>query len=354
LLNIRPEERAVAIQRLTALWALNECGLGGILHAFNSPFTGLVVGGIAMVCITLICSLAENKWNAVMTALVIVLIIKGMVSPHSSPTAYIAVVFQAITGAFIYRILPQMLLGILLFFVLGYIESALQRLLMLTILYGQSFWEAIDIWGRVIAERWQVFMPWSSSRLIIYAYLALHLIAGVVMGYWTWRLVRQIRTKWGDAAYRLQLSGDDAISFSSKPRRKKNRWKKYLLLVIVVLMMGIAYFVGGDLQTAWQKGLVTLLRVIGIMVVWYVFLSPLVVRWIQGLLKKRYQHLANAVTHTMDMFPRLLWLLKLARQASKENGVMQRWKSFLLLSFLYILQYQLTDDPDPDRTGEKL
>ena len=46
--NLTKEERTIAIQRLTALWALNECGLGGILHAVKSPFTGLVLGSIAM------------------------------------------------------------------------------------------------------------------------------------------------------------------------------------------------------------------------------------------------------------------------------------------------------------------
>src|SRR5690606_29531378 len=94
-------DRTLAIQRLTALWALNECGLGGLLHALNSPMTGLLVGSIAMVCIALICSLADDKWRTVMSSLLIVLIIKALVSPHSSPTAYVAVAFQGVTGALI-------------------------------------------------------------------------------------------------------------------------------------------------------------------------------------------------------------------------------------------------------------
>ena len=95
--NVSSQERVIAIQRLTALWALNECGLGGILHALQSPFTGLLVGSIAMICIALICAFAEKKWQAAMTSLAIVLVIKALVSPHSTPTAYIAVAFQGVT-----------------------------------------------------------------------------------------------------------------------------------------------------------------------------------------------------------------------------------------------------------------
>ena len=90
------------IDKLTALWALNESGLGGFLHVFNSPFTGLIVGGIAILLISLIAYYAENKWQAILKALVIVLIIKMAVSPYSPFAAYIAVSFQAILGAFLF------------------------------------------------------------------------------------------------------------------------------------------------------------------------------------------------------------------------------------------------------------
>ena len=86
------------IDKLTALWALNESGLGGFLHVFNTPFTGLIVGGIAILLISLIAYYAENKWQAIFKALVIVLIIKMAVSPYSPFGAYVAVSFQALFG----------------------------------------------------------------------------------------------------------------------------------------------------------------------------------------------------------------------------------------------------------------
>ncbi|MFT5818187.1 MAG: hypothetical protein ACI95K_001675, partial [Lentimonas sp.] len=71
------------ISRLTALWALSEAGLGGVLHALQSPFTGLFVGGFAIVLGSLIAYFAEDKWNTIFRSLLVVLIIKLAVSPHS-------------------------------------------------------------------------------------------------------------------------------------------------------------------------------------------------------------------------------------------------------------------------------
>ena len=53
------------ISRLTALWALSEAGLGGILHALQSPFTGLFVGGFAIILISLIAYFADDKWETI-------------------------------------------------------------------------------------------------------------------------------------------------------------------------------------------------------------------------------------------------------------------------------------------------
>src|SRR5690606_7311981 len=140
-----------------------------------------------------ICSLADDKWRTVMSSLLIVLIIKALVSPHSSPTAYVAVAFQGVTGALIYRTVPGLLPGSLIFFTLGQLESAMQRLIMLTLIYGQSLWEAVDIWGRWVADKWDVILPVSSSRLMIYSYLGLHVVAGLLVGWACYRIILSIR-----------------------------------------------------------------------------------------------------------------------------------------------------------------
>jgi hypothetical protein len=141
------------IDKLTALWALNESGLGGFLHVFNSPFTGLIVGGVSILLISLIAYYAENKVESILKALVIVLVIKMAVSPYSPFGAYVAVSFQGLFGAllfskFSWKGATLMILGIVTF-----LESALQKLLILTIVYGTGLWEAINIYGAWVQKK---------------------------------------------------------------------------------------------------------------------------------------------------------------------------------------------------------
>jgi len=346
-------DRTLAIQRLTALWALNECGLGGLLHALNSPMTGLLVGSIAMVCIALICSLADDKWRTVMSSLLIVLIIKALVSPHSSPTAYVAVAFQGVTGALIYRTVPGLLPGSLIFFTLGQLESAMQRLIMLTLIYGQSLWEAVDIWGRWVADKWDVILPVSSSRLMIYSYLGLHVVAGLLVGWACYRIILSIRRQWGDAAYRLTLGRDDRRSFTPGSWRSRRPWKRALLFVLLLMMIAMAYLaVPGD--NRWQSAGISILRAVGILVVWFVFVAPWLIRQLQRFLQRKRQLLAQEVSQTMDMFPALLWILDKAWSESRGLPWWRRGQAFLTRGLLYTLQYKTHHDADPGRPGAQL
>ena len=117
---------------------MTECGLGGMLHAFKSPFTGLTVGSIAMVLITLICYYSESPWKTMTKSLIIVLIIKMLVSPHSMISAYFAVSFQAILGSFLYKTFGVNYLTATLLAVVGLVESALQKVISLTCLLYTS------------------------------------------------------------------------------------------------------------------------------------------------------------------------------------------------------------------------
>jgi hypothetical protein len=344
-LQFSNHDNTIAIQRLTALWALNECGLGGILHAFNSPFTGLLVGSLAMVCITFICAFAKNKWRTVMTSLIIVLIIKALVSPQSPPTAYIAVAFQGVAGALIFRLISNVLVGSLLLFTLGLLESAFQRILTMTIIYGNPLWEAINIWGKKIAESWGVMIPVSSSQLLITIYVSIYFVVGLLMGWTTWRAVKAVKQRWGDAAYQLQLQQQDRIEFMGRNKKSgKRNWMRYALLAVVVLMIPLAYSQIMSAESSLEKGLMTLLRVTIILILWFVVVAPFFIKIIQSLLRKKHKQLADEVSHTMDMFPQLLWIINKAWKETNELRWLKRWKTFIVLTMAYILQYRTVDD----------
>lgn len=341
-------ERVTAVQRLTALWALNECGLGGILHAMKSPFTGLVLGSIAMMCIAMICTISGNKWKALLSALFTVLIIKAMVSPHSSPTAYFAVTFQALSGALIYRYIPNLLFASMLFVTLGHIESAFQRLLTLTILYGNTLWKAIDQWGEWVSDKWKFVLPLQSSQMVILTYLAIHFVAGLFVGWVIYRIIKRTHTLWGQARYRLQLGAGDIRSFRIRPV-KRRRFLKPLIFAGIFLLI-IATYLLKTRDSGITDIVFTVIRVIGIVVLWFGVVAPLAMRIIKRYLDRRHGHLAEQVSGTLNMLPQIAWILDKAWKESKHLPWPARWKTFALTSLLYTLQYQTTDDTHTDRT----
>lgn len=255
-----------------------------------------------------------------MTSMVIVLIIKALVSPHTPPTAYIAVIFQGVTGALIYRLIPNLLIGSLLFFILGLIESAIQRLLLMTILYGKSLWEAIDNWGKMITQKWGVMLSVTSSELLIYIYLGIHLVTGIIMAILTYRIILSVEKHWGEADYQLQLSASDRKDFIRQHDRKRRPWFKYFIAVGLVLIMIIAYQFLGATGNAWKQALLILLRVVTILVVWYLVVAPVLIRLFQAFLRKRQQQLASEVSQTMDMIPQILWIIDKAWKETKGHS----------------------------------
>src|SRR5688572_3435954 len=137
------KEQPAIYYRLIALWVLCEAMLGGIIHGFRIPVSGLVVGSAAVICICLIAWYAPSK-GAILKATVIVAVFKMMLSPHSPPPAYIAVFFQGLLGEMIFSKRRFYKAGCMILAILALIESGLQRIIVLTIVYGNDFWKAVN------------------------------------------------------------------------------------------------------------------------------------------------------------------------------------------------------------------
>jgi len=178
-------QQTIRINRLIALWALSEAALGGILHAFRIPFTGLIVNSSAVLFMVLIASASEKK-GTVLRAMFIVIIIKGIISPHSPPAAYLAVAFQGIMGELLLRSKKYLLVSSLALGIITLFQSAVQKILTLTIVYGKVLWESIDIFGNFLVTRIPFLADFSNhvnfSFWLITIYIAVHLIAGIAVG----------------------------------------------------------------------------------------------------------------------------------------------------------------------------
>ena len=138
-----PSSNSLVYYRLIALWVLCEAMLGGIIHGFRIPVSGLVVGSCAIICICLIAWYAPQK-GSIIKATLIVAIFKMMLSPQAPAFAYIAVFFQGLLGELLFWNRRFYAISCILLAVLSLLESGLQRILVLTIIYGNDIWKVIN------------------------------------------------------------------------------------------------------------------------------------------------------------------------------------------------------------------
>lgn len=332
-------EKGIAFQRLTAVWALSECALGGVLHAMKLPFTGVILASVAVVIITLMLRLSHHKPSLVLSALMVVLSVKFMLSPHTSPTAYLAVSFQAILGYIVYVLLGSGFLSTLLFAVLALLESALQKILVLTILFGKSLWESIDVWGEWVSGQMGSTSFGKASYLIIGIYVGIYALAGVLAGIGAYALVREVAASWEDNKARLMLNAENQLSWKVGKKSKK-KYRFFLPLAILLLIVA-TYFLKESSQNAFLQVGILMVRVTGILFLWYRIVAPVLIRVIRSFFKRKATKLGDEVEATLVLLPYIAWIVRFSWQETKHLKGLNRTRAFIVQALLNILQFQI-------------
>src|SRR6478735_4442961 len=139
--------------RLIAVWALAEGFLGGILHGLHIPVTGLVIGSISVCCLALL-SKVQTQRGQFLKATLLVMLLKAMLSPHSPPMAYLAVFCQGFLAEMLFSFSNRYKLNCFLLAILSQLQSAVQHLIVLLVVFGVDFWQALDQYLNKLTESW--------------------------------------------------------------------------------------------------------------------------------------------------------------------------------------------------------
>lgn len=169
--------------QLIAVWAFAEVALGGMLHAFRVPFTGIIVGGVAVLLISLLGKTSAQPWKEISKATVLVILVKAGASPHSPLPAYIAVAFQGFLGAAIFQWLPQSNIAVISYATLAMLESAIQKLLIMTLLYGNALWDAFNIFTISVLDSFHLNVHGTATQWAVAIYVGLYVVWGLFLGY---------------------------------------------------------------------------------------------------------------------------------------------------------------------------
>jgi len=331
-------QRSKALLRLTALWALNEAALGGLLHLFRSPFTGIFVGGSAVLLIALIAYWSEKPARDIPKALLVVLIIKAVVSPHAPLPAYVAVSFQGMLGALLFSTLPSFRLAAFLLGFLALVEAALQKLLITTLLFGMPLWESIDLFIDYILRKMQLLGQGSAagSTWLIGLYVGVYALVGLAVGWVAGWLPKEAEKE----AQQTSLPATIEVLSDLPAKERKPAWKKPWAWSIVglLLFMTSTYYLVPAAQSQWSP-IWLIVRTFTIIGIWYFLLSPAVMWLVRRFLRKQAKSYEKEVQEAMDMLPAFRQLIKTAWKETRALQGLARWRALLIRTIAYTLNY---------------
>ena len=322
--SLSAQQRKNAIERLTALWAFTESGLGGIMHALQIPFTGLVVGGMAVVIISMIAALTTHHCRKIITSALVVLIVKAIVSPYTPFTAYIAVVFQALLGFGLYSLFRVNFISIVLLCVITMLESAIQKLLVLTLFFGASLWKAMDSMVALIANQFGIIIL-NGSYWIVGIYLVIYLCAGFFIAWLTYRIIKTYSVNL--PAFQIEII---PVLNVAETVANRNWYKKIVVLVGLMLFLSVLLFVfAADKKQGWLEVTKTISWTLSAIFIWFMLIGPLLTNAFKKLLHKKRGKYSDEVLGILSFLPVLKIMARVVWQQSKTYKGFKRWSFFL-------------------------
>lgn len=337
--QLNQAQKQVIVFRLTALWALNESGLGGFLHALNFPFTGLIVGSIAVALISFIIYFSQANKSVVFNSLIVVLIIKLLLSPHSSVTAYVAVSFQAACAFFFYRLIGIHLFSIILVCVFSFIESALQKLLTLTIIGGLSFWNALNVFVDTISK--QVF-KWEirdASYWLIGIYLLVYIFFAILTAFFIHSLFSQFKVLNFQARINASLKEYHNV-MEIDAKKPKPQWIQFLFYSGIILFVALTFILFNAGQFKDNFLIYYFARTVSIILFWYYIVMPYAMKMVRKYLNKKLPLFQNEVDEIMHLFPKLKLIIYYSWNESSSFKGFKRIRHFFTLALIEIITYK--------------
>jgi hypothetical protein len=306
-----------AIQRLTALWAFSECGIGGVMHLMKLPFTGLILGGLACIIVVLIARLSDNLQKDILSSLMVVCLIKLSVSPHTPFTAYIAVGFQGLIGMLIYQWFGLRLMSVLFVCIISMLESAMQKLLVLTLIFGNPLWDAVNSFGASVLKNFSVEQGYSASNLLIGLYLIIYTLSGICIALISNHLLNILNKS--DRVAQYENLQQELIPATEKNKTKNAPFiKKAVILIATALLVSVILYSGNKV---WINALYLLLRSLIVLFLLYKIISPSILFILHKWLLKKQSAAQLNLKLTTDLFPQIRSVAVFARQQSlKASG----------------------------------
>ncbi len=327
--------------RITALWAFSEAFMGGILHGLQIPFAGLVLAFVASVCITLI-ALGNNKKGEILKATFLVIAVKFILSPHTPPMAYVAVLIQGAVGELLFLNKRALKPAAFILTLFSLLYSAFQHLLVLTIVFGKGFWQAIDLFLNKITQSFIKDAVHYSLYLILF-YIGCYLVAGIAGGLLNIKIINSVQSGNQTNALLQQLNNLPALDEDIFTSTKAVNRKKSLTLIfggLMLLLLIFSYLPFFSSSFSKSKIAELIIRGVIIILVWNYFITPLLRLQIQKWVSRYREKNGNALQQVISLLPGIKNILQQSWQLSQQSTKWLRFKSFINNTVLLIVHHE--------------
>ena len=229
------------------------------------------------------------------------------VSPQSPITAYVAVAFQGIIGAAFFEKVKNQNLASYLTAVSCLMETALQKLLVLLILFGTSFIKASDAFITDIFQKLNMEVN-SFSVWILSIYLSIYFFWAIYIGYICTSLPKKIQKRQLKFTQLSYLESEFSLD-----KKNKNIWLNVLLITVgltLILVLAIT-FNSNILMIAFYRTLIVIL-------VWWI-LSPFLKKAAFYFLDKKRINYSSDFSSIFSLLPKIKSKIRPAYNMAKAD-----------------------------------
>jgi hypothetical protein len=199
---------------------------------------------------------------------------------------------------------------------LAMVESAFQRVVSITILYGNDFWTAVNSFLKKLTGSEQVT---DYSFFIILWYVLIHIVVGILVGVWAGFLPQRIRYM---GALQKKYSVEAVGTTISIPKRKRKKSIRLVLFIIWIALLAIyiqSFFKLGTALLPSAMVLRILIRSVIIVLTWYFLISPVLKQLLHKWLQRKKQQSAEQVQQVLNLLPSTQGLVSKSWQLASEK-----------------------------------
>ncbi len=342
LLNKTNDTETLSVLRITALWAFSESAFGGILHALTIPLRGIFINAAAVLFISLIAMFSKNS-KEILKSTLIVILIKALVSPHSPLTAYFAVFLQGIVGYLLFLNKSYFRISALLLGLTTLFFSGIQKIIVLTILFGNTLWKSINIFINQVANEFLslgLHPDIHYGYLLIAFYVTIHLVAGAIVGLYAGSLPKRINL-FSQQIKNLTLDSTESHLLKKEKKGKKKSWlfrpTGIIILTILIVVLIYSYYNPYKSQVAYIDILIMLIRSFVLTILWYALLAPFVKKMFQKFILGKKAFYSEEIDEILNLFPHFKRVVGFCWKESEKKNGFKRIHYFLSTSFYYLL-----------------